>query len=398
MKGENIMDKREDDIIEETEETAGDGGLDVPEEETEEADFYEPDDENINEIPEMPETLRDGSGESTESAKDIEKLAREKAAKVKFTKKIIAVTIAAVLIIGGGLFAFWQIERLSIGYILTFDNEKISIEEFKLYLVMSDGNNPKEEAIERLMDFLIMSKEAKERNIELSQSEIDEIKADIEYSKNFIPLNKLKIKEERLIEIFGLEFLFLKLIDKVAEDSNFVLNEEMFSEEFEHIRSHYHDFKDLDVKYVLTLTREDAEQAREALLVDSSSAEIVIREYSMGYEDESIEIEVLRLSEIEVLNQAHVEHLLSLQVSDISDVISIDGQFYLVFIIEDVIIPTAEEVREVEELYRERYTDYEMYQLFVDEFITWKEESEIKLNEKAYDNFDVDKFFDWFID
>ncbi|MCL2096740.1 MAG: hypothetical protein FWH10_07540 [Oscillospiraceae bacterium] len=387
-------------------------------EETAETDEFTEPEEN-EELPAIPPTLRETpeeSGEETETetepepevpdANQIEQkirreIALEKAAKTKSILKVCAVAAAAVFIIGIGLFAFWQCENYSSGYIMTLDGEKISVEEFKFHLMMAQSYSPKEEAVERLAEYLIYEKEAKARNITIPQDIRDEYN---EHIDNFIgygyPFEKLEISRERLVEIFAIEYLFYELFDKVLEELNFTFSEEELAEELAAYKASVHDYIDVEFKYILTETKESSEEARGELTAGTSETDEIIKKYSEGYDSETADVPLIRLSEISILTTEQTEHLLSLEVSQISDIIEISdpgGDFYLVFIVDDIIIPTQEEIDEIEEGFREYYIEGQKSAVFFDEYNIWKEETEIIIDEKALNNFDVEKFWD-FID
>jgi len=298
------------------------------------------------------------------------------------------------------LFAFWRIGQLANGYIMTFEGKKIDIEEFKLYLLMSTQSvTPKEDALEGLKEFLILEKAAKDREIVLTDDEKAEVREYIDYIINSygVPLDRLKLSEARLIEIIALDNIYYKLWDVISEELNFTVDEGAYASELEFYRASSHDYVDATMKYVLTETSETAGAAREAL-VSGMPADDVIAAYSEAYDPEAGDIDVISLSQIGVLDDAQAAHLLSLGAADISDVMEIDGEppFYLVFIIQEITIPTAEEVAQIESDFRDNYIDYQKYQLFMNEVDVWKAEANIEINDRALENFDIDKFFDEF--
>jgi len=364
------------------------------------------------ELPVIPESLRGEpeigadledfteEGESADAKKIKEPENPVKKSIFKVNIKVVAICVAAILVVGGGLFAFWQLGQLSGSHIMTFEGKKISIEEFKLYLLMSTNSyTPKEDAISGLTEFLVLEKAAKDMDIELTDEDKNEVKEYRDYIIDVygIPLGKLNLGEERLIEILALDNIYYKLWDKVSEELNFTVDEAAFASELEMYRADSHGYIDIDMKYVLTYELGDAETARSALL-SGMAADDAIREYSDAYDDETGDIDIIPFSQIGVFDSEQAEHILSLGVSDISDVIDINGEFYLVFIIQSISIPTSEEIVEIEADFRLNYIDYQKYQLFMIEFESWKNEAKFTINDKAFDEFDTDKFYGEFFE
>ena len=186
--------------------------------------------------------------------------------------------------------------------------------------------------------------------------------------------------------------------DAVSAGLNFTVDEAAFAAELEMYRESSHGYADVDMKYVLTDMREDADAARGALL-SGMAVDDAIREYSDAYDEESGDIDIIPLSQIGILDAQQAEHLLSLGIDDISEVLEINGgEFYLVFIIQSKKIPTGDEITEIEAEFRLNYIDYQKYQMFLAEFESWRNEAKFTINDKVFEEFDLEAFYGEFLE
>ena len=207
-----------------------------------------------------------------------ENLAKERALKLKSVRKVSFICVLAVLLIAGGLFAFWQIDKASSNYIMTFDGKKISIEDFKLYLLFNqEGFDPKTTALDALTDFLVYEKAAKEKNLVLSEAEKNDTKAYIEQLiQNGAPFDKLNISNERLVDIINADYIRYQLWTQFLDEYTGTLDAAAIASETEKYRK-----SSRVVRYILTDKREEGEEAR-AALSSGLSAEEAVDKYA-GY-------------------------------------------------------------------------------------------------------------------
>ncbi|MCL1858432.1 MAG: hypothetical protein FWF92_04290 [Oscillospiraceae bacterium] len=351
--------------------------------------------------------------ERDEIEKEIrEKIAREKTKNKKLIKNVIIISVLAVVIIAGGLFAFFQIEKLSNNYIMTIENQKVTLEELKLTILLNElfnqGNynpNPKQTAIDDLAFYMIVEKEAKDRNISLSEEEKNELKLYIEDLNNYLESQNIelpKVSNERyelILSYMILNSIYTQLIDIIVVEQNYMLNETVYTEEFENYKANYKsDYIDMVFKYVLTDKKEIAEEAREALISGLLSTDEVIKKYFIDYpeEDENAEIPIIELYQIDFITPEETEYLLSLKISEISEILYILEQYYIIFIPESINIPTNEELSG---WFKDYYEQQEKNQLFFDEYDLWYNETVIKFNDKVIENFDenayLEKLYDY---
>ena len=334
-----------------------------------------------NEIPEMPETLKgddeikensedneNSENENGENAVDLsefteenqepgyavegaEQVLQEKKKSGGMVKQVSIIVVVAALIIGGGLFAFFQLSKTNGNYIMSFDNKKIDMEEYKLFILSSDPSSEdvKQSALDGLIDFLLFEKTLKNYNVVIKDVLNDEqkeyLKSNIDEYKNYFTPDIIPvISDERLDEIFcisivsDIRYALLDILtDKIAEENKFSLDESAVATELAAYRS-----TDKLLTYILTETRTQADEAYEALISGTVSNEDAIVQYSVNYEYAGIE--QLSLSEIG-LPEAINSKVMALGEKEFSEIINLG--VYVVFI-----APTLEET---ENWYKETY-------------------------------------------
>ncbi|MCL1794353.1 MAG: hypothetical protein FWG34_10835 [Oscillospiraceae bacterium] len=402
------MDKREDDILDEL--LDGEIGEDPDEMKLPEtlmgADTNEPaepetDDAEPDIESELSKFLDDDdedekpSEDSKKSAKELdreeiereirEKIAKEKKEKFKSAKKISIVCVAVAVVILAGLFVFMQINKAGNDYIMKFDGKKISVEEFKFFMllnVLNQTSYEKQAAYDGLLNFLVLNKAAKEKNVVLSDEESDYVKSNAEYIKTYLEANNITIpdiSDERLEEIIAASVsgaIYYKLLGIVALDAGYAVDENDFGAKFDAYLA-----SNKLLKYIITQTEEDGEEAREAL-VSGLAADEAVKQYSTYYE--MYGIETLNLSDLG-FDEENYKNVMALKELEFSEVIDLGGVFAV------FIAATYEETRNT---FREQYIYDQQNQLFDSEYEFWKSEAKESMNEKVFENFDVDEFFE----
>ena len=351
--------------------------------------------EDLSEIsldPELEKVLEafsdDGSAEKKpEEITKLEISPEEKAKKFKFFKNIAIICVAAVLVIGGGIFAFLQINKYNSSYIMTFENKKISVEEFKLFLLFNQNSeNPKESAVAGLKEFLILAKAAEDKKIELSEEDLNNAKSqadNIKQSLNYYGIPVPDISDERLAEIMSIDGFYYKLFDKVAEEANFTVDETAFAAEFESYRQ-----SDKLLKYVIVESEEQMASVKDIITSGSMPVDEIIMQYSVDYSPED-GISKFKLSQLYQMGFTEEElgDIMSMKESDISNTIDLGGAF-VVFIVAPM--------KEAEDDYRAEYAHYKKQLLFETEYSFWEKEYKIKINDKVFDKFDAEEYFNSF--
>ena len=312
------------------------------------------------------------------------KIAKEKKEKLKQVQKIAVICAAVIVVAAAGLFAFFQFAKAGNSYIVKFDNKNISVEEFKFFMLLNALNqtaSDKQSAYNGLMDFLVMNKAAKDKNVELTEEDKEYIKSNAEYIKNYLESNNIalpKISDERLEEIVGVSVSGVvpyKLLDIVAQEAGYTVDEGKITEEFNAYQS-----EDKLLKYIITETPEAGEVAREAL-ISGVSADEAVMSYSTYYLMYGIETLNASALGFDAENYDKIMALAPLEFSEVIDLGGIYGVFIAV---------TYEETRDA---FRNDYTYKQKNQLFLREYEFWKSEAKEQRNEKVFENFDEEEFF-----
>ena len=360
------------------------------------------------ELPVIPETLKSETSkeaenteeiENTEKIEDteeikepeepekIEKKEKTLTLKIKSIKNFFIIFIAAVLIIGGGLFVFWRLEINSSNYIVNIDGKKITTEEFKLTLMLNamtgqSNEDEKQYALDSLIHYTILNKMANEKNAVLSDEEKKYLATYVENVKNMLDEDniKLSVSEDRFeflvnYVLFGsVQYI---LLDLIAEERNYTVNEEQ-------IETELNDYKQNDklLKYIITETEEEAKEAQESVNSGIKTPDEAVIEYCIDY-NESYGVVKIDASQIG-FPEDEMSGIMALKTSEASDPINLGGT-YAVFI--------AATETETEEWVRESYIFHEKLNLYDEEYAMYENDTKIKVNDKAFSNFDTEKFW-----
>ena len=406
-----MIDKREEDILDDildSEESEDSDEMKLPEtlmgesvdeEEDEEPADPEPEtdlskflDEEKDEEDEKDEKKPDEAPKKSARELDREEMEREIRAKIaqekkeqfKVVQKIAIVCAAVVLVIGIGLFAFFQMAKAGNNYIMKFDGKKIAVEEFKFFMLLNALNQTsydKQSAYGNLVDFLILNKAAKDKKVVLTDDEKIVLKSNAEDFKNTLKNYNIelpKISDERIEEIFGMNVIgvtYYKLLDTVAEEAGYKVDENDLAAEFAAYQAN-----DKLLKFIITNTTEEAEAAREAL-VSGMAVDEAVKKYSVRYQTYGVETLDLSYFSFDEENRGN---LMKLNALEFSDVIYL-GELYGVFV--------AATYEETKDSFRSQYTFAHKTQIFSNEYELWKSKAKEEKNEKVFENFSEEEFF-----
>jgi len=416
-----MIDKREEDILDDildSEESEDSDEMKLPEtlmgesvdeEEDEEPADPEPEtdlskflDEEKDEEDEKDEKKPDEAPKKSARELDREEMEREIRAKIaqekkeqfKVVQKIAIVCAAVVLVIGIGLFAFFQMAKAGNNYIVKFDGKKIGVEEFEFFLLRNVYNQPespnsynKQLAYNGLLEFLVLNKAAKAKNVVLNENEKDIVKSNVEDLKNFLKTYNLempKISDDRAEEIIGNSvIIYYKLVDIVAEEFGYTVDENDFAAEFAAYYAAYQ-AEDKLLKFIMTNTMEEAEAAHEALAAGMAVDE-AIEKYSALYGRYGVEtLDLSYFAYVFGFDEEKCNSLMKLNALEFSDVMSL-GNYYGV-----LIAATYEETRDS---FRSQYIFAHKTEILRNEYELWKSEAKVEMNEKVFESFDVEEFF-----
>ena len=302
--------------------------------------------------------------------------------KKKRNKTPIIIAIICVIVLGagaiGGFFAYKSWDAKS-PYCMTYEGKRISLGTYEFYLLLHDGENVSADAIAQMQENLVITKKAKDKGLNLTQEELDELSVglmDMKAAIESYDLTVPEIPDDEFIEILAVNNYAIKQIEQYGEQN---YDEAEYQTEFaDYKQNNQQDYMDINMKYILTDSLESAEEARTAILEGQRPLEEIMMEYSMVYEEAGAESISLAQSG---LGPDEINEILTLEVNQPTSVIDMGGS-YVVFIIETKSIPTD---AEVEEKFKENYLYNKGIEAFKADLEIWKTEAKFVLNQKAID-------------
>ena len=291
----------------------------------------------------------------------------------------LPVLIVAALLCTAGFFVWKHMEKENQKYIMTYNDEKISVDELKFFMQMR-GINERGEGISEMVKYLTVDKTAKEKGIELTEEEKEQIRASLtNYKKNVETqdMEKLNVSDQRLQELITINWYYRRLILDASVD--YMLSEEEHKAQLEafHLNGKMV-YLDVELKYVFFQTKNKADEAK-ARLDEGVDFEKVAKDLGMGYKEEH-GVETVQLRETG-LDDEITEKLLALKVEEISEVIKI-SDFYVIFQMERNRVPSDEEI---EKLFDELFLNDVEPEIFRNEYPKWSVGVKYTVNQKAYD-------------
>lgn len=401
-------------------------------------DFLDEPDSGAGIDPELDDALSqfvDGdapeSSENQEATEEIDeelkqKLEEEKVRKIKKIRKISLVGSLAVFAVAIILVIAVIINSHTLRYVLTYSseidgrtqNQRVSINDFQALMDLLSNPmsfDPVDDALNFLLESLTIARAANSRNLRLSEDERLNAREWAESYRDFAAPNA---SLEFLEMIYASNsYLFMQLFDGILDEVGFVLDEEEYALELANfINNSKSEYIDAEFKFIIAPSEEVANEVKAAIVsgemtIDEALIAFVYTEaFAIENGFESL-AEILELYELETIEefvanfgvnymdlqdmawmfefeQGDVEHLLSLEIDQMSNVIRYDGyddDLYLLFILESIYIPSDEEI---EEMFRERYMDFQKMQIFHTEFEIWQEElmGAVRINQRALDS------------
>lgn len=277
--------------------------------------------------------------------------------------------------------ALYGLDLYSKSYIMTYEKQKISVNDYKYCATMvTSEENAKEQALDQLLTLLTVNKVAQKDGVTLTEDEQTEMKSYAESLKSYYEsygLDLSFITTERMTELLAMDTLYGKLQERYTAD--YALNENDFQQALVTYKQNEPvDYINMDLKYIFTSTSEAIENARQELEGGAEFDE-VLKRYSEYYDAES-EISTYPLKYMGLESDV-ASRILALEVGDYSEVVEMDSM-YVIFGVETKTIPTDEEI---ETSYREKYTSEKKSEQFTEIVKGWKEQASYTLNQKAYD-------------
>lgn len=300
------------------------------------------------------------------------------------------ISLFFLAVIGAGIYGINYLDKQSKSYIMTFDGEKISVEDYNyfryiltMYQSEDSTTDTKSAALDELTNYLVINKAAKDKGIVLTAEEIESTAVNLEIYKSIMSSGNIpnlpapNISDEHMKELMAAGTLYDKVRTELTKD--YVIDEAAFKTYYdEYLATNKYSEIDAKIKFVITGTKEIGEQAREKL-VAGTNIDDVIKEFSLYYDDQyditSTDLKEFNFKE-EILDQIVV-----LKPTEYTDVIDlIDGGFLIAYM-DEINTLTKEEVEAAQ---REEFTANAKNEIFNTEFTKYKDAAAAVTNEKAY--------------
>lgn len=313
--------------------------------------------------------------------------AKEWKRKRKHRKQIQRLIVGAVCLVVVAAIGFVGWDMWSRTYVMTFDGQRIATDDMRFFAMFADGFDQREQALNHLTQYLLVSQAARQHNITLTEEERADL---IESAAEMVNMFQMfdmpvpNISTERMAELMSLDIFTERLMDLYVAD--FVIDEDEFEPAFqEFLINHSHEFMDMEFMF---LHLEGTERANTALMefmnTDPSDFEDLILRFmyeDMGFDD--IEIPFITLNQMRqenALEPWQLHNLTFLQEGEFSEPIPVGENEFIIFVVDSVHIPTDDEIRTV---FREEYELLGRQRAFSDIVDEWYEAADIQINERG---------------
>lgn len=282
-------------------------------------------------------------------------------------------------------------------YIATVEGEKISLEEFKVYLYIAQqefeklgdediwdtsfeaGLTAEEAAKERALDSLvhvkISTKQAKRLNISLTEEQKEQAKLDASSFLNSLTdsqLQNIAITEDKMLKIMEEKAIYKEVYEEVTK--NFEISEKDFQNSYKAYISKKDNLNalKLDIEYIF-ISPVSTDKAQQDIL---NQAKEVLQKAKEGKDFKQLVDEYSKFNEIiidsgkETIEKGkYIEKLediaFNLKQGEVSDLIIVDSDYYIIKLNDRIESSIKEE-------YRNKYIKQKKDEIFEQEYSNWK--------------------------
>lgn len=282
-------------------------------------------------------------------------------------------------------------------YIATVEGEKISLEEFKVYLYIAQqefeklgdediwdtsfeaGLTAEEAAKERALDSLvhvkISTKQAKRLNISLTEEQKEQAKLDASRFLNSLTdsqLQNIAITEDKMLKIMEEKAIYKEVYEEVTK--NFEISEKDFQNSYKAYISKKDNLNalKLDIEYIF-ISPVSTDKAQQDIL---NQAKEVLQKAKEGKDFKQLVDEYSKSNEIiidsgkETIEKGkYIEKLediaFNLKQGEVSDLIIVDSDYYIIKLNDRIESSIKEE-------YRNKYIKQKKDEIFEQEYSNWK--------------------------
>lgn len=282
-------------------------------------------------------------------------------------------------------------------YIATVEGEKISLEEFKVYLYIAQqefeklgdediwdtsfeaGLTAEEAAKERALDSLvhvkISTKQAKRLNISLTEEQKEQAKLDASSFLNSLTdsqLQNIAITEDKMLKIMEEKAIYKEVYEEVTK--NFEISEKDFQNSYKAYISKKDNLNalKLDIEYIF-ISPVSTDKTQQDIL---NQAKEVLQKAKEGKDFKQLVDEYSKSNEIiidsgkETIEKGrYIEKLedvaFNLKQGEVSDLIIVDSDYYIIKLNDRIEASIKEE-------YRNKYIKQKKDEIFEQEYSNWK--------------------------
>jgi|GEM_PF-1493962 len=332
--------------------------------------------------------------------------------RVKNPKKKRNTMIALVVttLIAAGLIALAVINHLNTGYIFTINNKRVPLREYQIHQFMQrmsyenigfgeeiwnyttdEGvlmyDLARQKALESLQDIKTIVSKADEYGVVATSEDKAEAKTQAETFINTVNMyygtgffEAIRATNAHVEKVFLEGILAEKIYDEATKD--FVLDEAEFEEAFnQYLEEAREDYTYVDVNYIQVADLDTAKTVQDRINADEDFDTLMV-EYSVDYDAEAEDpMAVVRLGTLGVSDDV-LKAAVDMEAGTVS-AFEENADGYVMFRVSAVY---EEDRAVVEEAARESFTASKKSEIFAAKSAEWKEEADIVVFEKVYEN------------
>jgi hypothetical protein len=312
-------------------------------------------------------------------------IAKEWKQQKKKRKQMAWLAVFLVVAILAGSFAAYGYNQYQKSYVMVFEGERISANDLRftiLTVLFNDFDDPKSEALDRLIETLTLTHRAKTEGIVLTEEEKTELQQwAVEYMSMYgmYGIDTSFITNERVAEILATETYFEKLLEIYTADV--VIDEVAFNEALaDYKENNKMDYYEMNVKYAFNENHDDLAFGLLEIAEGLIDFDELTAIYSVTYDEEE-GVTTAALWQLG-LTPEESNRIAALNVGDISEIFELENGYFLVVEVESKTIPPD---AEVEENFREAFTMQRKLEAFNVLLNEWKAQANYTINQKGYD-------------
>jgi hypothetical protein len=279
---------------------------------------------------------------------------------------------------------------------MLYEGRRVGVADLQLFMTLyasSDSEDPRAEALDSLLTFLVLESAARDLGLTLSEEDRQYAREDAEYIRQSFADQGYRmpnVSTARLEEYMTLYSLMDMLSEHYTADV--ALDEAAFALEFaDYLAYNKAEYIDMQLKYVYAISSVQAREAHEELLAAAPEDvdAIILKYMGINYDDtdyaqDEYEVQYVPLADLAGSGMFEGEWLAAaaeMQVGDIMEPLDLGDSAWYVFVVDSVEIPTD---AEVEEKLRGQLLSTQKTVVFLEKITELKNNADVRINEKGY--------------